>query len=163
MLRNMFLAAATGAALAGPALADDLPKVKSIEVETTLDDLNNPQAAAYWKSLDADMETAIAAQLVDRLGDEGLEINVDMDEVELANFFEEQVGAGENKLAGRVKVKDVTDNSNYKTFDLTVRVQQILPLLPEGTEVTVIVPTSDEVYSALVAGFSRAVVERIDT
>ncbi|ARC87538.1 hypothetical protein [Rhodovulum sp. MB263] len=162
MIRTSLLAALLGATIAAPALAEDMPTIKSIDVETSLTDLNNPQAAAYWKTLDEDLEAAIASQLVGRLGDTGMDIKIDMNEVELANFFQEQIGAADNQLSGTVNVIDMEDNSNFETFDLTVKMNQIMPMLPEGTDVTVITPTSEEVYVALVATFARAVVDHID-
>ncbi|MBL3571152.1 hypothetical protein DSD19_13450 [Rhodovulum sp. BSW8] len=162
MIRTSIMAALLGATVAAPALADDVETIKSIDVETSLTDLNNPQAAAYWKSLDQDLEAAIAAQLVGRLGETGMDIKIDMNEVELANFFQEQIGAADNQMSGTVNVIDMEDNSNFQTFDLTVKLNQVMPLLPEGSDVTVITPTSHEVYTALVATFARAVVDNIE-
>ncbi|MGP3696701.1 hypothetical protein [Rhodobacter sp. NSM] len=156
-------AALLGAALTLPALASaEEPMIKSIDVETSLNDLSNAEAAAYWKSLDTDLETAIAAQLVGRLADEGMDIKIDMSEVALASFFESAVGA-ESTMTGTVNVIDLTNNTNFKTFDLTVTMAQALPMMPPGTDITVIPPTSQEVYAGMVATFAAAVVERIDT
>ena len=164
MSGKTFAAALLGAALTLPALAlADEPPIKSIDVQTSLTDLANPEAAAYWKSLDTDLETAIAAQLVGRLADEGMDIKVDMSEVALANYFQSQVGAAQSTMSGTVHVIDLTDNTNFKTFELTVTMNQALPLLPAGVDIAVIPPTSSEVYSAMVATFATAVVERIDT
>ncbi|WP_444667691.1 hypothetical protein [Cereibacter changlensis] len=136
--------------------------VRSIDVETSLSDLNNAEAAAYWQTLDADLEAAIAAQLIGRLGDEGMDIKIDMSEVELANYFEAAVGSAETKLQGTVNVVDMNNNANFETFDLTVSMDQALPLLPPGTDLTIIPPTSTEVYAGVVAAFAKAVVDRID-
>lgn len=93
MYGKTLAAALLGAAMTLPALAlADAPMIKSIDVETSLNDLSNAEAAAYWKSLDTDLETAIAAQLVGRLGDEGMDIKIDMNEVALANFFQSEIG-----------------------------------------------------------------------
>lgn len=162
MTGKTFAAALLGAALSMPALAAE-PMIKSIDVETSLTDLGNPEAAIYWKSIDTDLETAIAAQLVGRLGDEGMDIRIDMNEVELANFLQARVGAAESSMSGTVHVIDLTDNTNFKTFDLTVTMNQALPMMPPGTDIAVIPPTSAEVYSAMVATFAVAVVERIDS
>ncbi|PTE19768.1 hypothetical protein C5F48_21125, partial [Cereibacter changlensis JA139] len=93
MFRKAIAPALLGALLAVPAFAQDVPMVRSIDVETSLSDLNNAEAAAYWQTLDADLEAGIAAQLIGRLGDEGMDIKIDMSEVELANYFEAAVGS----------------------------------------------------------------------
>jgi len=161
MLRNTCLAALIGTLAAAPVLAAT-GMVKSIDVETDLTDFKNPEAVARWKTLDEDLEQAIALELADRLGEDGVEIDVDMDEVELANFFEDQIGAAETQMSGTVHVRDESDHSKFETFNLTVKMSQIMPLLPEDQPVTVIVPTSDEVYAALVTGFARAVADHIE-
>ncbi|WP_145105100.1 hypothetical protein [Cereibacter sediminicola] len=163
MYGKTFAAALLGAALTLPALASaDEPTIKSIDVETSLSDLSNAEAAAYWNSLDTDLETAIAALLVGRLADEGMDIKIDMNEVALANFFEAAVGAAESTMSGTVNVIDLNNNTNFKTFDLTVTMAQAAPMLPPGADITIIAPTSDEVYSAMVATYAAAVVDRID-
>ncbi|MBZ4689658.1 hypothetical protein FAZ78_04065 [Cereibacter changlensis] len=162
MFRKAIAPALLGALLAVPAFAQDVPMVKSIDVETSLSDLNNAEAAAYWQALDADLEAAIAAQLVGRLGDQGMDIKIDMSEVELANYFEAAVGSAETKLQGTVNVVDMNNNANFETFDLTVSMDQALPMLPPGTDLTIIPPTSTEVYAGVVAAFAKAVVDRID-
>ncbi|AXQ94910.1 hypothetical protein LV780_14510 [Cereibacter azotoformans] len=162
MYGKTFAAALLGAALTLPALASaDEPTIKSIDVETSLSDLSNAEAAAHWSSLDTDLETAIAALLVGRLADEGMDIKIDMNEVALANFVEAAVGA-ESTMAGTVNVIDLSNNTNFKTFDLTVTMAQAAPLLPPDTDIAVIAPTSGEVYSAMVATFAAAVVDRIE-
>ncbi len=162
MFRKAIAPALLGVLLAVPAFAQDVPMVRSIDVETSLSDLNNAEAAAYWQTLDADLEAAIAAQLIGRLGDEGMDIKIDMSEVELANYFEAAVGSAETKLQGTVNVVDMNNNANLETFDLTVSMDQALPLLPPGTDLTIIPPTSTEVYAGVVAAFAKAVVDRID-
>ncbi|PZX58907.1 hypothetical protein LX76_00412 [Cereibacter changlensis] len=162
MFRKAIAPALLGALLAVPAFAQDVPMVRSIDVETSLSDLNNAEAAAYWQTLDADLEAGIAAQLIGRLGDEGMDIKIDMSEVELANYFEAAVGSAETKLQGTVNVVDMNNNANFETFDLTVSMDQALPLLPPGTDLNIIPPTSTEVYAGVVAAFAKAVVDRID-
>lgn len=162
MFRKAIAPALLGALLAVPAFAQDLPMIKSIDVQTSLNDLNNPEAAAYWQTLDADLEAAIAAQLVGRLADQGMDIKIDMSEVELANYFQAAVGSAETKLQGTVNVIDMNNNSNFETFDLTVTMDQALPMMPAGTDITVIPPTSTEVYAGVVAAFAKAVADRID-
>ena len=162
MFRQSFVAALVGAVLTVPACAQQPDMIKSINVETSLTDLNNPQAATYWKTLDNDLEAAIAANLVGRLGEDGKEIKIDMNEVELANFVQAQTGAAETSMTGTVNVVDLQDNSNFQTFDLTVTMRQALPMMPPGTDLLVIAPTSSQVYSAMVATFAKAVVDRID-
>ena len=162
MFRKTFLAALLGAFVTVPAVAQDAPPIKSIDVEVSLTDLNTAEAAAYWKSLDTDLEAAIAAQLVGRLGDEGMDLRINMHEVELASFLEAQTGAAESKLSGMVNVVDMTNNTNFNTFGLTVTMNQALPYLQPGTDILVIPRTSPEVYAAMVAAFAAATVDRID-
>lgn len=162
MFRKTLAIALLGVTLTAPVLARDAPPVHSIDVKTTLSDFNNPAAVVYWKFLDADLETAIAALLVNRLGDRGLDLMIDMNEVELANAFETRTGMAQTTMSGRVKVYDKVEGRHFKTFDLKVTMGQALSIPPPGNEVKAVARTNDQVYRALVTTFAQEVVNRMD-
>ena len=76
-------AAATMALMAPTALLAE-QKIASIDVEMEATAIENEQAAAFWTSVEGDLETAIATRVVDRLSDSGDKIQVDLDEISLA-------------------------------------------------------------------------------
>jgi hypothetical protein len=162
MTRTFLIPALLGAVFAMPVAAQDLAKIGEIDVTVELTALENAEAAAYWKNLEADLEGAIAAQLTDRLGDAGMKISVDVSEVELASAFEVAAGLDQSMLRGQINVTDVNDNSNFNSFDLAVSMEQATVFIPEGVDVTVLTPTSAEVYSALVTSFAQEISTRID-
>lgn len=162
-MRNLLSTAALLAITFGlPALAQELRSVRSVDVTTELTAVQNTEAAAYWATLDTDLEAAIAAKLVGRTADDGVEITVDVSEVELANAFQEAVGTDDTMLGANVQIKEQATNANDKNFDLAVNLNQIIPLMPAGTDLTIIPASNAEVYSKLINAFADAVVRRID-
>lgn len=162
-MRNLLSTAALLAVTFGlPALAQDLRTVKSVDVTTELTAVQNTEAAAYWATLDTDLEAALGARLLDRTADDGVEITIDVAEVELANAFQEAVGTDDTMLSASVRIREQTTNANDKDFDLSVNLDQIIPMLPAGTDLTIVPASNAEVYAKLVDAFADAVVKRID-
>ena len=136
-------------------------EVKSIDVTADLDAVTNPAAAKYWSNISADLKDAIAARLVDRIGDEGSEIKVDIDEVSLANSFQTAMGMEDAVISGQVNVSSETDNSVFDGYELTVSSTAASAFSEEGKPLTGAFSDTPEYYAALVRAFADAVVTRL--
>lgn len=164
-MRRFAPATALALIFALPAVAQEMRMVKTIDVTTELTAVQNTEAAAYWATLDTDLESAIAERLVGRIAADdsnAVNITIDVAEVELANAFQEAVGTDDTMLAGNVRIRNDVSNGNDKDFDLSVNLNQIVPMLPVGTDLTLVPASNADVYASLVAAFADAVVTRID-
>lgn len=146
--------------LVTPALAA-VDQVAKVDVTADLTAIGNEKAAAYWANLEKDLEAAIGARVSDRLANEGAEILVDIEEVELANAFERELNLADAVLVGQVSINDQTDNSNYDAYVLTVSLENAQVVLAPGE--TLLLSTSDTgaTYQRLVDVFADGVVERL--
>lgn len=61
-----------------------------------------------------------------------------------------------------VHVADDTNNTNFKTYELTVDVNQAKGFFPETVDLTKLRASSDEYYAAMITAFADAVVRRLD-
>lgn len=163
MLRKVLAPAFLAATLAVPAYAA-VETIQAVDVEVDLTALANPEAATRYATLDDDLTNAITALLTDRFNGEedGASIKIDVNEVSLQDQFEVATGLDASSLAATVNVQNVNNNTDYNTFDLTVTMAQAMPYIPQGVDVAVLTPSSDEVYNALVKTFAEAAVARID-
>jgi hypothetical protein len=161
MIRNTFAGLFLASALAVPALAQDAPTVKSIDVTLDMAAVQNAQAAAYWGTLEADLEGAILARVQPQVADDGVDISIDISEVELSNGFQEVVGIADTRLIGSVKMTHLTDNSRFDAYELTVDVNAATPLLPEGFVMATATVDTKEYYDAMITAFANGVVKRL--
>ncbi|NHB75599.1 hypothetical protein [Rhodobacter calidifons] len=156
--------------LAIPAFAG-VDKIAKIDVQVDLSAVQNEQAAAYWATLETDLENALAARLVDRLVTEaakpddsgkidGAQIIVDIREFELANALQRELNLGDAVLVGQVTIKDDTDNSNADGYELTTTLENAKVEVPEGMTVVLSTDTR-EAYTRLVDAFAEGVVTRL--
>ena len=162
--------AALLALVASPLLAN-VDNVAKVDVSVDISAVNNAQAATFWANLEADMENALAARLVDRLpveevkpdGDgkiDGAQIIVDIREVELASAFERELNLGDAVLVGDVTIRDDTDMANTDTYELTVSLENAHVTVPEGMMVVLSTDTTGA-YNRLVEAFADGVVSRL--
>ena len=151
-----------GLFITGAAFADPDDKVKSVEVEMDITALTNAAAAERFANTAADLQNAILARVVDRTADEGMEVKIDLSEVELSNSYTDAVGAADTRLVGTVNVSDMGDNTNFNTYELTVTVEQAAPFFPEGYDMASLTASSDEFYTAMIDAFADGVVRRLD-
>lgn len=147
--------------LAFPLFAQTAPTVKSVDVTVDIAAISNPKAAAYWTTFEGDLETAILAQITDQVADDGINLIIDVSEVELSNGFDEQMGFADTRMVAAVKMTHDTDNSRFGAYELSVDVNQVIPLLPEGTDITVLNSDTKTYYDAMVKAFANGVVERL--
>ena len=160
MFRTIFAAGMSALLMSGASYAADPPTVKSIAVTADLDAVQNRQAAEYWGGLSEDLKNAIAAQLSNQIDEDGVEIKVDINTVELSNGFSETNGLADTKLVGRVKY-DSSDSARFQVIDFTVDVNQALPFIPAGTVLTSPVTDAKIYYDAMVATFAKSVAENL--
>lgn len=143
--------------LALPAAAQTPVREVAVEVDTAA---LNPSITAFWTDIPTDLETAILLLVVDRMADTGVRISIDIDEASLASGLENVTNIAETRLSGRVFISSEVDNALFKTYDLTVTMQQSLPDLQPG-DVVVDLTTPDQSYKALVDAFAAEVVNRL--
>ena len=161
MIRNHFAGLVLASAVALPVMAQDAPTVKSIDVSVDIAAVQNAAAAAYWGTLETDLEGAILAKVQQQVADDGIDIAIDLSEVELSNGFQEVVGLADTRLIGNVKMTHATDNSRFDTYELTVDVNAATPLLPEGFVLSTATVDTKEYYDAMINAFADGVVKRL--
>ena len=121
----------------------------------------NPKAASYWTTFEGDLEAAILAKITDQIADDGINLIIDVSEVELSNGFDEQMGFADTRMVAAVKMTHDTDNTRFGAYELTVDVNQVIPMLPEGTDINVLNGDTKTYYDAMVKAFANGVVERL--
>lgn len=160
MFKSLISPALLVLALAPAALAEPV-MVKSIDVLVDMTAVTNAAAATRFATFEGDLENALTARLVDRIAEEGVNVIVDISEVELSNSFTEARGLADTRLVGTVKITDVTNNTNYDAYELTVDVNSEVPFFPVGTDLVTLPVTSEVYYNAMIAAFANAVVVRL--
>jgi hypothetical protein len=157
------LIALTATTLLGTAaFAANLPTVKEIDVNVDIGDVTNAKAAAYWQNLEADLENAILARLVDQTDEEdGAKIMIDISEVELADGFTDMMDLEKSVLKGDVYQSHDVDNSRFKSYELIVTYDLAAPMLGEGFNPNASEADAQRAYMALVEAFAGEVVQSI--
>ena len=112
---------------AAPALAAPEP-VSDVRVAVDLGAVTNTAAAQRFATLDTDLKNALMTRLVDRIGPDGLKIEIDISEVELSNFYQEAVNTADTRLVGQVNVSHLTDNTDFASYELAVGVNDVTPI-----------------------------------
>ncbi|MFN3846014.1 MAG: hypothetical protein ACK4RZ_09360 [Paracoccaceae bacterium] len=143
--------------IATAAMAQDT-KVKEVSVTADMTAVSNVQAAAYWTSMADDLENAIVARLVDRIADEGSKVMVDIDELSLANSFQNKLGLEDAVLVGMV---NVSNEAKFDTYELTVTAKTAQAFAPDGTVLEGAFADTPEYYAALISAFADGVVSRL--
>lgn len=145
---------------AAPALAAPEP-VSDVRVAVDLGAVTNTAAAQRFATLDTDLKNALMTRLVDRIGPDGLKIEIDISEVELSNFYQEAVNAADTRLVGQVNVSHLTDNTDFASYELAVGVNDVTPITAASAEQLTPAESTDRYYSALINAFADAVVKRL--
>ncbi len=138
--------------------------VQEIEVDADVSALEGAEAVAVWSTLESDLKTALAAQLVTQFAEEGTEaaadIDVEIDTVALASGLEAQMGIANSVLQGDVSV-DLPGSKDDQRYTLTVTAEQANIYYPEGTDETDLHVGSDVFYTAMVDAFAMHVAEKL--
>lgn len=160
MFRNVLLAS-TLAALAATTAIAKVEKVTEVEVTTDVAAIGNEKAALYWGNLSVDLKEAILLRLVDKTGEDGAKVTVDIREAELANTFERAFNLADAVLSGQVNVSDPT-NANAFAFQIAVSLEGMRVLAADGTPIVFSTIDTPEAYRALVDGFADGVVKALN-
>jgi hypothetical protein len=160
-MKSTLLASALAALCFAQAASAADVRIKDVQVEADLSAVTNPQAAAYWKNIGPDLESAIAARLGDAASDEGSDIKIDIDEVSLANSFQNQLGIADSVLGGRVTVTSDNAIDQSANYDLKVSIETANAFLPDGTAPATSFTDAPEYYIALINAYADNVVRRL--
>ncbi|WP_103333090.1 hypothetical protein [Pseudotabrizicola formosa] len=151
----------TAVFLANAAFAQDVTLIEEVSVEADITAITNAEAAAYWTNAAGDLENAILARLVDRTGEEGSKILIDIDELSLANSFQSQLGVEDAVMVGMVNVVNETDGPKSDNYELTVSALNAQAFAADGTVLEGAFSDTPEYYNALIAAFADGVVARL--
>lgn len=161
MYRTFAIGTLAALSLSTAALATTAPTVKSINVDVELEAVENPKAAAYWTSIADDLENAIAALVTEQIADDGVEVRIDLEEVELSGGFDEAMGLADTRLVGNVAMIHGTDNSRFGSYILTVDINAAMPMMPAGIDLVALPADTRVYYDAMIQAFAQAVVDRL--
>lgn len=161
MYRTFALGTLTALTLSTATLAADLPTVKSIDIDVELEAIENPKAAAYWTTIADDLENAIVKLVTEQIADDGVEVKIDLQEVELSGGFDEATGLAETRLVGDVAMIHATDNSRFDAYTLTVDINAAKPLLPQDVDLLTLPADTRVYYDAMIQAFAQGVVDRL--
>ncbi|MEO0633337.1 MAG: hypothetical protein AAFY52_04295 [Pseudomonadota bacterium] len=148
----------TTAFLAGTTAALASMDINEIDVSVKLDDIENAAAISVWKSVETDLEAAIALRLVNQIADTGADISVNLDEVALASAFPTATGMAQAELSGRVTVM-TERNVMTENYRLTVLARDVVARDLRGGAVLSV--PNDQTYEAMIAGFADNVADRV--
>jgi hypothetical protein len=161
MYRTFAIGTLTALTLSTATLAADLPSVKSIDVDVELEAIENPAAAAYWTTIADDLENAIAKLVTEQIADDGVELKIDLQEVELSGGFDEAMNLAETRLVGDVAMVHATDNSRFGAYTLTVDINAAMPMFPEGIDLAALPADTRVYYDTMIQTFAQGVVDRL--
>lgn len=159
-MQRLLTATAMTALIASPAFADDTHMIEEVDVQFELTAVGSKVAAEFWSDLEGDLEEAIITRVADRLGENGSEISIDIDELEISNTFQGAVGL-DSTLLGSVSVKNQTDSTKNSFYDLTVTAREIgtFQVVDGTTEFAAV--EREKVYGAIIDTFAEGVVKRL--
>lgn len=136
--------------------------VRDVQVDVDLTAIQNANAAAYWTTVADDLETAIVARLASQISDEGVSVNVDVDELSLANGFQSILGIEESELKGSVSISNLQDNSDFQKYDLTVSFEPAPVVISPDADMVFITQSTAEYYAQMLEAFAENVAEKLE-
>ena len=107
------------------------------------------------------MQAAIAARLVDQIGETGSEIKIDVNELALTNSFQSSLGLEDAVLVGQVNIVNDSDNTKFDAYELTISAKSASAFGPGGMPLEGAFTDTPEYYAALVEAFADGVVTRL--
>ncbi len=159
MFRKVLMAT-TALFLANAAFAQDT-MVQEVNVTADITSISNAEAASFWSNTATDLQNAILGRLVDRTAEDGVKIIVDIDELSLANSFQNRLNLEDAVLVGSVNVTSDTDNTKFDTYELTVTALTAQAFAADGTVLEGAFTDTPEYYAALISAFADGVVTRL--
>ncbi len=158
---NSFIAACLLAVAPSLSLAA-VDKIAKVTVTADISAIQNEKAAAYWSNVASDLENALLTRLVDRVGEDGATLSVDLREVELASSFERALNLSDAVLVGQVNVTDLNDNTNFDAYELSVSLGTSQVVSADGQTLTYDSLDTPEAYLALINTFADNMVKKLD-
>jgi hypothetical protein len=131
--------------------------ISDVRVEADLTAVASRDAAVYWGNLADDLSTAIGAEFVGQTAAEGYVIDVDVDEIALANALNAGLGADDARLTGVVSLVNPLNEVVEQTYVVSASANQAAAFLPSESGSVAVSPSSAEFYSAVVRAFARGV------
>jgi hypothetical protein len=164
-MRMIVLAASAVLALAfgtsGAAAQDAARPVSSITVQANVSAIASPEAAAFWRAIETDLEDALVRELAGTMSPDGLALLVAVDELALEQAYAAGF-AGDARLVGRAQLVDRQARDRVEaSYEIEASVSELDVELPEGVEVERVVHTSTEFYQAVVDAFARGVADTV--
>ncbi|MGY6547980.1 MAG: hypothetical protein ACXIU7_03105 [Roseinatronobacter sp.] len=161
MKLNTLLAAGVIGLMGSTALARYV-HFSEVDVTADLSVIEDAEAAAFWNTLEQDLEAALMTRLADQLTEEDgarLVVNIERFAIEepLAPFAVENAA-----LAGRIHVIDLNNNANFDSFELSVQLDGLSIIAPDGTALASAEFAPDQVYLTLVNAFADNVAARVN-
>ncbi len=132
--------------------------ISEITVDTDLTSIRNAQAVNYWSRLSDDLQTALATQFVGDISPSGAVLNVDVDELSLANAYSSQFGQN-STLSGQVTL---TDQRGQRLSSYTVTATSNQALAGTTGSGNTITPGSSDFYAGLIRAFAAGVDQTIN-
>lgn len=163
-MKMFALLAASAIALAACSSQPPAPTrqaISEITVNTDLKAVGNAGAVTYWKGLSDDLQVALAAEFVNDISPDGALLNVDVDEISLANSYTSKFAGEMSRLSGLVTLTDKR-GQELSRYTVTATSSQAMAYVPTTTG-KVIAPGSAEFYAALVKAFARGVEQTVNT
>lgn len=161
MLRKALLTTFAALMLTTSMASAQATKIQDVSVSAELTSISNAEAAKYWTNVTADLKNAIVARLVDRIADEGSKISVDIDELSLANSFQNKLGLEDAILVGKVNISSDVDNAKFDSYELTVNAKTAQAFAADGKPLAGALTDTPEYYNALINAFADGVVVRL--
>ncbi|PTX57242.1 hypothetical protein C8N43_1908 [Litoreibacter ponti] len=155
MLNTYTRPAAAALILLGASAATAMTPVEQVTVNVDLAALENERAATYWNEIADDLEVAIIERLTPQLSEEGASVEIDLDEVSLANSFESTLGLEENFLIGDVKI------SGEPKYTLKVSYEQAAAFFPQTADTDGALYDSPHYYDGMIDAFADNVVSKL--
>lgn len=159
MQMKMSLAAATLALMGTSALAADR-MFNEINVTADLTVIEDSTAAAFWNTLEADLEANLLERLADQIAEDGAKLVVDVTSFSaaepLAPFVVENAA-----LAARVHVIDLENNANFDSFELMVSLEGMTVTNEDGEVMVIANLPADVIYTTLVESFADNIAARV--
>ncbi|EPX76903.1 hypothetical protein [Litoreibacter arenae] len=159
MLKLLAPATAAAALLATASFAETT--VSNVDVTVDLTAVKNETAAAYYTSLEEDLETAIISKVTPQLATDGASVIVDIDELSLANSFQSILGIAESELSGSVTISNLQDNSEHQAYNLTVSFEPAPIVLSPDEDVVVLRSSTTDYYIQMVDKFAENVADKL--
>lgn len=135
--------------------------VSAINVSADLQAVGDAASVRYWQTLEQDLEAALVTEFLGRVDPSGAIVDVDVDEIALADALRAGMTGADARLSGAVDVTDPRDGAALGAYTITATAREAASVLAEDTGAETLTPDSGEFYAALVEAFARGVAQAV--